>query len=65
MLKYEVQQSEKQAEFVVSAIDSQNGGEIYLALFSGPRAKKDERTNTLRGRTARSTCLRSRLSVAH
>jgi hypothetical protein len=40
MLKYEVQKSENQAEFVVSAIDSQNGGEIYLALFSGPRAKE-------------------------
>ena len=38
MLKYEIQESENQAEFVISAIDSQNGGEIYLALFSGPRA---------------------------
>jgi hypothetical protein len=40
MLKYEVQESENQGEFVVSAIDSQNGGEIYLALFSGPKAKE-------------------------
>jgi hypothetical protein len=40
MLKYEVQESENQAEFVVSAIDFQNGGEVYLALFSGPRAKE-------------------------
>lgn len=40
MLKYEIQESENKAEFVVSAIDSQNGGAIYLALFSGPKAKE-------------------------
>jgi hypothetical protein len=40
MLKYEIQESENKAEFVVSAIDSQDRGEIYLALFSGSKAEE-------------------------
>jgi hypothetical protein len=40
MLNYEVQESENQGEYIVSAIDPQNGGEVYLAMFSGPRAKE-------------------------
>lgn len=39
-MKYEVQRSEEnRGDYLVSAVDHENKGEIYLALFSGPKAK--------------------------
>ena len=40
-MKYEIQESEeRRGEFLASAVDHENHGEVYSVLFSGPHARE-------------------------